>query len=221
MFVMELAAQVERTRLRIARGLRLALVEAGDGDAYRSAGGTPLDGEWLGAFAQPAVILRAVSAMSVMFGDNRGASVDEYGEAELSVVARDGDRIEWVKRYRVERPGALALRYVGKLHGTTLSGYWEAIDRPTFCGVFWLARADRTAKSVREVMQSRVRSKSVPRVVAQIVMTGLCIVFGFGLVTRHVIALAAAVAFVALIALGTARAGELKREVAEWKQVIG
>jgi len=218
---MELSAQVERTRLRIARGLRLALVEAGDGDAYRTAGGTPLDGEWLGAFAQPAVILRAVSAMSVTFGDNRGASVDEYGEAELSIVARDGDRIEWVKRYRVERPGALALRYVGKLRGATLSGYWEAIDRPSFCGVFWLARADRTAKSMREVMQSRMRSKSVPHVVAQVVMAGLCILFVAGLVTHHPIAFAAAVMFAGLIALGTVRAGELKREVAAWKQVIG
>lgn len=218
---MELASQVERTRLRIARGLRLALVEAADGAAYRSAGGTPIDGEWLGAFAQPSVILRAVTATSVTFGDGRGASVDEYGEAKLQIVKHDGDRIEWVKRYVIERPGALPLRYVGRIHGTTLSGYWEAIDKPGFCGVFWLARADRIAKSAREVMQSRVRSRSVPRAVAQVVLTGLFVAFGFGLATWSVLALVAGIAIAGIVALGSARVGEMKREVADWKQVIG
>ncbi len=218
---MSLAVQVERTRLRVARGLHLALVEAGDAPAYRGAGGTPLDGEWVGAFAQPAVLLRAVTATSVTFADHGGASFDEYGEANLHVVVRDGDRVEWIKRYAIARPGAHPLRYVGRIHGSTLSGYWEAVDRPGFCGVFWLARADRLVKGSRELMQTRVRSRSVPRTVAQTVMTGLFVALGAGAVASLPLALAAALAIAAIVGIGTARVGVMKREVTDWKLLIG
>src|SRR5690242_18501181 len=73
-------ASLDRTRELIARHLGVALaVRAGEG--YREADGSLLAGEWLGAFAQPAVILNTVSAMSLRLDEQGGASIDEYGEA--------------------------------------------------------------------------------------------------------------------------------------------
>jgi hypothetical protein len=166
-----------RTRALIAGRLGVAIALR-RGDAYRDARSLELAGDWLGGFAQPGVILNAVTAVSARLSDDGGAMIDEYGESRLS-VARDGDRIQLDKRYGPE--ATRRFHYVGQLAGGTLAGYWCSPLRPEFGGVFWLVRADQLEQASASALAARVRSSSPRRLLALGTLFGLMIAAGAGI----------------------------------------
>jgi hypothetical protein len=195
-------------------------VELGErtGDAYRDATGELLDGEWLGAFAQPSVILNKVTPVSLRIDGREGRSIDEYGEARLDVsIEPVHDRIEIRKDYG--RLGGEFV-YVGRMHEGTLAGYWYSTVRPQFAGVFWMARADRLAPEVGERLRRRVRRNSPKRALLKAAMMSLLIagVVGVRLVPAlGFVVLGLGVAFVLVLAQRTRNLG---REVELWRRQL-
>jgi len=207
----------ERTRALIGRQLGLELGERA-GDAYRDASGELLDGEWLGAFAQPSVILNKVTPVSLRIDGAAGRSIDEYGEAQLDVsVEPTRERIEIRKEYG--RIGG-EFMYVGRMHEGTLAGYWYSAVRPQFAGVFWMARADRLAPEVAERLRRRVRRNSPKRSLLRAAMISTLIVGAVG------VRLVPLLGFVALALAGVFllvlkhRSEALQREVELWRRQL-
>lgn len=208
-------ASIDRTRALIGRhvGVELA-VRTGDG--YRDNDASLLAGEWLGAFAQPAVILNSVSAMSVRLDDQGGASIDEYGEATLVDLRVDGDRVAWRKRY-----ARSTFVYVGRRTGGVIAGYWYAPIRPAFRGVFWLGRADHLTDPAAAALRRRVRSTSPRRMLVKVAfyaMFGAILVGGYVSWMLEVAGLALFAAFVGTL---RARTRALQAEAAAWRRELG
>lgn len=208
-------ASLDRTRELIARHLGVALaVRAGEG--YREGDGSLLAGEWLGAFAQPAVILNTVSAMSVRLDEKGGASIDEYGEAALTNPFVRGEHVSWRKRY-----ARASFTYVGQHREGVIAGYWYAPARPSFTGVFWLARADRLEPEVATALRARVRSTSPRRTLTKLAMGAILaavLIGGHASWGIEVAGLAAGAGFVSML---RARTRALQREAAGWQMEIG
>jgi hypothetical protein len=208
-------ASFDRTRELVARHLGVALAVRVD-EGYREADGSLLEGEWLGAFAQPAVILNTVSAMSVRLDEQGGASIDEYGEAALSHPLVRGDHVSWRKRY-----AGATFTYVGHRRDGVIAGYWYAPARPSFAGVFWLARADRLETDAAEALRARVRSTSPRRTLTKLAMVAILaavLIGGHASWAIEVAGLGAGAAFVALL---RARTRALQREAEAWRTEIG
>ena len=207
----------ERTRVLIGRQLGVELGERA-GDAYRDSSGELLEGEWLGAFAQPSVILNKVTPVSLRIEAGGGRSIDEYGEARLEVTHDvKTDRIEIRKDYR---RFAGQFTYVGRMHEGTLAGYWFSAIRPTFAGVFWMARADRLAPEVAERLRRGVQRNSPKRALLKAAMMAVLITAMVGV--RLVPALgfvAAGLAVVFLVVLRQ-RTENLRREVDLWRRQL-
>lgn len=207
---------IERTRVLLTRrlGVELALAQ---GEAYREAGG--LVGDWIGAFAQPGVILNAATPVRVTLGEGQGQGVDEYGSSTFD-VRRDGDRVELRKSY-AGKGVAGQFMYVGRLADGVLAGYWYSPLRPAFCGVFWLARTDRLAETTRTALDARVRQRSIK--------LGLVLVLAAVISCAWAISLLGyprlAVALAAVVLLGrfvlVERTDALRREAQLWKRDLG
>ena len=202
------------TYQRITRGLGFA-IGLRDRDAYRDSLGVRLAGEWLGAFAQPSVLLNKVTPISARFDEVTGAMIDEYGESRLTLTEPAGDRVDFVKQYATQ-----SFHYHGFLGDGTLAGYWYSHARIEFTGVFWLQRAELFDEATSEMFRRRVRSSSPRRVVAQIALPVLFIgpVFAF----PYPAVLASTIAANgALLWLIRRRMRDLQREVALWRADLG
>jgi hypothetical protein len=184
--------------------------------AYRDSASSLLDGDWLGAFAQPGVILNTASAMSVRFDDTGGAIVDEYGDSTVTVSARTADRIAFTNRYaRAE------FNYVGRIVDGQLAGYWYSPLRPSFAGVFWMSRVDRLAETSATALRDRVRSKSPRRAVVLSIHAVLTMATCIGMVTYLPVAVAALAISFGFDALLRRRVVALRCDVDGWKQQLG
>jgi hypothetical protein len=204
-----------RTRDLIAAKLGVPIVERGE--TYRSTVGTGLEGDWLGAFMQPGVIVSQVTPMRVTLSGTMGRSVDEYGPATLTLVKREGDRVTLTKRY----DSGPSFVYVGRLGSGTLAGYWQSPLRPAFSGVFWLARTESLAESTLRSFEGRVRRWSLRRGLLYAVCLRLAGMMFVGLKGYHRIALISAALWVAVLLLDRGRANRVRSEVARWKELLG
>lgn len=195
-------------------------VELGEraGDAYRDASGELLEGEWLGAFAQPSVILNKVTPVSLRIEGGGGRSIDEYGEARLE-VSRDEttERIEIRKDY-----GRFAgeFAYVGRMHEGTLAGYWFSTLRPDFAGVFWMARADRLAPEVAERLRRGVRRSSPKRALLRAAMMAVLIAGVVGVRLVPVLGFVAVGLAALFLLVLRRRTDNLRREVELWRRQL-
>jgi len=200
----------------IGKQLGLELGERA-GDAYRDASGELLEGEWLGAFAQPSVILNMVTPVSLRIAGEGGQCIDEYGEATLAVTREQDDRIEIRKDY-----GRMAGQfvYVGRMHEGTLAGYWYSEVRPEFAGVFWMARADRLADEVAERLRRRVRRTSPRRALLKAAMMSLLIAGAVGMRLYPVLGFVALGAAVVFLLVLSQRTENLRREVDLWRRQL-
>jgi hypothetical protein len=180
-------------------------------ETYRSNEGGALDGEWLGGFVQPGVILSAASAVRLTLADGQGSSLDEYGPATLTVTRRVGDRVEITKTYG--GPFAAPLRYVGRLSGGVLAGYWYSAVRPGFCGLFWLSRRERLSDASRLALERHVRAWSWRRPIALFVFYGLVVVALVGLHYDARVSLACGAALAAMTFIHRTRARALVEQV--------
>jgi hypothetical protein len=204
----------ERTREIVASRLGVRVVERGD-EAYRTALATGLDGEWLGGFVQPGVVLRDATAMRFTLAGCSGRSVDEYGQASLTLLELEGERVELTKVYS---RSSGTFRYVGRLSNGTLSGYWYSATRPAFCGVFWFARTERLADETGRALERGIKTWSARR--------GLLIA-GMLLLTVMTVSLSPRVVIAALCvwaggyAIYRSRARALSAEVASWRSLLG
>jgi hypothetical protein len=197
-----------------ALGVSLAVPRA---DGYREQGATPLPGEWLGAFAQPGVLLAAVTAMRVELTADGGTTTDEYGAATLAPLRVDGDRVEWHKQYaRGER-----FVYVGRLVDGVLAGYWYAPRLPSFGGVFWLGRADRLAAAAATELRARVRSTSWRRRLLKLLFLAATIALAIGIRVAPLVAAAIAVIAVGFVILHRRRMRAMGGERDRWQRVLG
>ena len=171
------AGPTERTRALVTRELGVALELVGE-RGYRESGSAPLEGEWLGAFAQPGVVLNTATAMRVELGRDVGSSVDEYGAADLVIVRHEGDRVEWRKAYVAgQRENFI---YVGRLAHGVLAGYWYSPHLPRFGGVFWLARTDHLTEPSASALRAKVRSWSWRRHALRALLVALIVVPAVG-----------------------------------------
>jgi hypothetical protein len=175
-----------------------------------------LEGDWLGGFAQPGVILNKVSAMSARFDTDNGGIVDEYGSSSVQIVRRDRDRIQLVKRYAEHE-----FVYVGRLAHGALAGYWYSPIRPTFAGVFWLSRVDRLPDTTAAALRDRVRATSPRRWIVSAASSLVMCAFGLGLVVSPPLALAAGATGAACVWLVRRRLLALRREVDLWREQLG
>ena len=141
---------------------------------YREQGDAPLAGEWLGAFAQPGVVLNLATAMRAELDRDAGSSVDEYGAATLTITRHEGDRVEWRKAYGSGQHQSFV--YVGRLAHGVLAGYWYSPRSPRFGGVFWLARTDQLTEASASALRAKVRSWSWRRHALRALMAGMIVV---------------------------------------------
>lgn len=192
-------------------GITIREREAGP---YRDASGKQLEGEWLGGFAQPGVVLHKATAVSARFDEREGAMVDEYGPSSVYILRRHEDRIWLTKQY-----GRQQFTYVGQLGDGTLAGYWYSPLVPTFEGVFWFARADRLDDATRAELQRRVRSSSPRKWIA---VVGIPVVsFAPVVAYPHAAGMMATFAICwTMMGLGFARKRRLLREAALWREEL-
>lgn len=207
----------DRTRALFARELGLDLTPREV--HYRDQAAGVFEGEWLGAFAQPSIVLNKVTPVSLRLDATTGNSVDEYGKAQLG-IRRDGDFVQLVKSYE-GRDQTGRFVYIGRFEAGALAGYWYSPLRPQFCGVFWFSRVDQLADATAEKLRSRVRSTSPKRTIVKAgvfaVVTGSIVLAG----PAPAIALGlAGVGVLATITLNT-RARALRREVIAWQRALG
>lgn len=207
---------MERTRDLVSSRLGVA-IELRREDAYRASAGATLEGEWVGAFLQPGVVLNAASAMRVHMGAREGRSLDEYGAATLSMSEGDGQRVVLTKDY--EGQPDRQFRYVGLLSGGVLAGYWFSVARPSFAGIFWLARTDRLTDSTAESLQKMVASWSWRRGVVRAAPILLTLSIGLGIGARAEVYLAVS-AFALAFAVYRLRAKALDAEVLRWRRLL-
>jgi hypothetical protein len=176
------ATAADRTRALLEQHLGVGL-GVDSGDAYRDARGKLLDGEWLGAFAQPGVITNTVTAVSATLSASGGRMVDEYGASDVAILSiRDG-RVEMRKAYSEALNKQFV--YVGRLGDGTFAGYWYSRALPWFRGGFHFTRADRMPAEARDRLRVHVRSWSWRKVVALALVVAMPIVLvasGFDLV---------------------------------------
>ena len=207
---------IERTRALLTRRLGIELAIA-QGDAYREANG--LTGDWIGAFAQPGVLLNAATPVQVTLGDGHGHGVDEYGESTF-MVKQDGDRVELRKSY-AGRSLDGQFTYVGRLSDGVLAGYWYSPLRPAFCGVFWLARTDRIAETTRTALGARVRKRSIKLGLLLVLVAVLSCTFAFSVLGYPRLALAIALLCLGFRYLLVQRTDTMRREAQLWKRDLG
>lgn len=207
----------ERTRALFARELDLDLTPRGV--HYREPAAGVFEGEWLGAFAQPAVVVNKVTAVSLRFASTSGNSIDEYGKAMLS-IRRFGERVQMTKSYENKDQGGQFV-YVGELHAGTLAGYWYSPLQPSFCGLFWFSRVDQLADATAEKLNARVRANS-PRLVVAKAMTFVVIT---GSIVTAAISPVVSAGLVGVGAVGMLtlrhRTRALRREVDSWVAALG
>jgi hypothetical protein len=212
----------DATRALIAQQLGFSIGLRGDrGELYRDAAGTALEGEWLGGFAQPGVILNRVTAVSARFDAGTGAMIDEYGESTLVRQPHRGERVAFAKRYGKADPTARArFDYTGKLRGGELAGFWSYSLRPEFCGVFWLIRADHLDEPTLAGFRRRVRKTSPRRTAVKVVAASMAVAPLVSLGSPAVFAgvLAIDVAAIGVLRYRTAR---LARLVRGWRTELG
>jgi hypothetical protein len=208
------ASTLDHTRALILAGLGIR-VNAKVGDAYRDPSGTPLEGEWIGAFAQPGVVLNAVTAVSAQIAEGTGGMEDEYGKSKL-VVTRKNDRVTIEKHYQDSH-----FIYIGKLFEGALAGYWYAPIRPAFGGVFWLSRADRLREDSLEQFRARVRSKSPRRTIAKGMLWSLAIGSAVGLRMYPPLAIGSFAAFGGFSWVMNRRVRAMRVEIERWKRELG
>jgi hypothetical protein len=209
----------ERTRDLVAAALGVGVIRFNP-PTYRSTARTSLDGEWLGGFAQPGVILNTATAMHFTLAEGVGRSIDEYGPATWTIAKNDGDRVELSKGYT----GANAARfhYVGRLSEGTLAGYWYSPARPDFCGVFWLGRSDTLSEESKRALQSRIRGWSWRRPLVRFVFGAPAALFVLAWFTNHsAAALLAFNVWFLLIPVCRMRAQRFHKEVARWRTLLG
>ena len=207
-----------RTRRLIDRHLGLDLRER-VGDAYRDPSGTLLEGEWLGAFVQPSVVLNQVTPVSVRLAGAEGWSIDEYGKATLEVAAGDHGRVRWTKRYAPSV--ARQFEYVGRIEGGTLAGYWVSTLRPSFGGVFWLVRADRLPPDIADRLRARVRRSSPRRSLLKGLFAVVVLAAALGIRVFPPLAFATLVPCVVFVVAMRTRTDALRHEVERWKRQLG
>jgi hypothetical protein len=213
-----LAAIEERARSLVASRLGVR-IELRREEAYRASAGATLEGEWVGAFLQPGVVLNPATAMRVHMGATTGQAVDEYGAATLSITARDGERVALTKDYAGQPDRQF--RYVGALSGGVLAGYWHSLARPAFAGLFWLARTDRVTDSTAELLTRRVASFSWRRGVVKAAAILVTVGIAWGSLGPSA-ALYVAVSVNALaFAVYRLRATALHAEVERWRGLLG
>jgi hypothetical protein len=171
--VADAAGPTERTRTLLTRELGVPLELVGE-RGYREPGGAPLEGEWLGAFAQPGVVLNTATAMRVELGREAGSSVDEYGEASLAIARHEGDRVTWRKAYTGGQQQNFI--YVGRFAHGVIAGYWYSPHIPRFGGVFWLARTDHLTERSASALRAKVRTWSWRRLALRALLAGMIVV---------------------------------------------
>jgi hypothetical protein len=203
-----------RTRAILSSRLGVQVIERRE-ETYRTSLVTALDGDWLGGYVQPGVILQAATATRVSISAGRGRSVDEYGPAALTILKNDGERVELTKEY-ARRNGAF--RYVGRLSNGTLSGYWYSLQRPAFCGVFWLARTERLTDQTVRAFERGVQTWSSRRV---ILIVGLLLLVAMTVSGNRYAQVAALLVWVGGYAVYGNRARTLKAEVERWRSLLG
>ena len=211
-----MGAAIERTRALLTRRLGVE-IELARGEAYREAEG--LAGDWIGAFAQPGVILNAATVVRATIVDGGGRMVDEYGEATLTITRGAGDRVELRKQY-AGRGMTGQFVYVGRRADGMLAGYWYSPLRPAFCGVFWLARADRLSEATRTALDARVRSHSFRRDIVYVGITLLAAAMMFGAMGYPMIAAGAILTMLAFRYVLLERTDALRREMLLWKREL-
>ena len=159
----------ERTRALVTRELGVALELVAE-RGYREQGEGALAGEWLGAFAQPGLVLNKATAMRVELDGEDGTSVDEYGTARLAITRHEGERIAWRKDYGGPTK---TFDYVGRIAHGVIAGYWYAPAVPRFGGVFWLARADQLTEASATALRGKVRTWSWRRHALRALLVGM------------------------------------------------
>lgn len=204
-----------RTRTLIERELGIPLAAA-EGDAYRDETGRLVDGEWLGAFAQPGFLLATATPVSATLSVPTGAMVDEYGKSTLSIDAV-GERVTLRKSYGAEPERQFI--YVGRLGEGTLAGYWYSPLRPAFRGVFYLVRATRMDADARTRLAARVRSTSWRKTLALSVLGGACFGASVGVIVGLPwLALTSIAVLGVFVSVTRRRIAMFQREVEHWRR---
>ena len=205
---------IERMRARIGRPLGASLRDR----RGVSDGVAPLDGEWLGGFAQPSVVLNEVSAMSAQLA-NQGTMRDEYGESSVTVVALTPEKLELRKSYA--RSGAEFV-YVAQRSAATLAGYWYAPKNKAFRGVFCLVRADALGPDDERALRNRVRTTSPRRIALLVASAAVVAAFAWGALGHdRVLALGALAVFCAFQVVVYFRLSARRREADAWRELLG
>jgi hypothetical protein len=164
---------VAATRARLAGELGVTWEER-RGALYRES--ASLQGDWLGVFVQPAVILHTASAVRMelrLEGESR--SWDEYGQATIEILEPGPGRVAFTKTYNGQK-----YFYVGTLEGGALAGYWVSRSMPGFRGFFCFTRAELLTDASRAALQSLVLTKSTRRSIAGAVARGATVLGGVG-----------------------------------------
>lgn len=186
---------------------------------YRESASETLSGHWIGAFAQPAVVLNSVSGMSLAVEGGRGIARDEYGESSIVLLEDDDGRVAFVKRYAKQ-----SYVYVGTIQGGMLAGYWVSTRLPDFGGVFCMVREEDLDLATLAAMRHKVLPTSTRRFASYLLVgalfLGLCMSPALGRWTFMGILVVVAFA-VAHDGLQRARKRRLSAQVARWRAAIG
>jgi hypothetical protein len=213
----------DRTRALISRHLPRPIGRRdGGGDIYRDATVIPVDGEWVGGFAQAGTILNTITPVSVRFERDGGAMSDVYDESRLTRADHGGDRVAFMKQYASSN-GEARFHYIGRLRDGEIAGYWQDPGGPRHAGVFWLTRADRlddaTLADFRR-LASNASPASSDRTLLQV--SALVLTAGPILAFPSVIGvLAALILDITLLVSVSTRVTDMPGEVAAWRRELG
>lgn len=178
-----------------------------------------LSGKWLGRARQPAVLLKAVHALSIDLSVKgkkvTGAGRDPYGTFTIEGSV-DGETVRFRKIYDASN----VVRYAGKHQDGEIVGAWRFERVSDFAGVFWLARDNRLTESQRAELEGKAASFLEGRWRMVLPMTVL--VAGlYASLTELIPQLVAPVVLAAVLGLMLWRKRKLGGLVARWEKSAG
>lgn len=145
-------AESTRAYLRSALDTEWALRK----DPFRES--ASLEGTWVGAFAQPAVMLNTVSAVELTLdAEGNGSARDEYGVARIVAVLVTPTRFAFEKTYNNE-----TFVYVGGRNGSEVAGYWYSKKIPSFAGIFSMTRSDCVSEKTLSEISASIEKRARP-----------------------------------------------------------
>lgn len=175
-----------------------------------------LAGTWLGRARQPAVLLKAVHALSIdLIVEDKtitGKGHDPYGAFTIQGTV-DGDAVRFRKIYDASN----VVRYAGRKQAGEIVGAWRFDRVSDFAGVFWLGRADRLAEAVRADLEKKASSFLEGRVRMLVPMLVLVVAL-YASLTEIIPQLVAPLVLAAYVGLMFWRKRELGVRVARWEK---